>query len=45
VVDHLDAIARSVCDEDPPGFRLEGGVVKLAACGFWHAMVPAIFSG
>ena len=33
VVDHLDAIARGVCNEDPPALRIEGGVIKLTARG------------
>src|SRR5882672_10899975 len=36
VVDHLDAIARSVRDEDAPALRIEGGVIKLAARGAWY---------
>jgi hypothetical protein len=34
VVDHLDAIARGVRNEDAPALRIEGGVVKFAARGF-----------
>ena len=33
VVDHLDAIARGVGYEDPPGLRVKRRVVKLAVCG------------
>jgi hypothetical protein len=36
VVDHLDAIARSVRDEDATALRIEGGVIKLAARGAWY---------
>ena len=28
MVDHLDAVARGVRDEDPPGFRIERAVVE-----------------
>jgi hypothetical protein len=31
VVDHLDAIARGVCNEDAPAVRIEGGVIEVAA--------------
>ena len=30
VVDHLDAVARSMRDEDAPGLRIECGVVEVA---------------
>ena len=33
VVDHLDAIARGVGNEDAPALRIEGGVIELAAGG------------
>ena len=36
VVDHLDAVARGVRDEDAPALRIEGGVIKLAARGAWY---------
>src|SRR5258705_2014935 len=36
VVDHLDAIARRVRNEDAPALRIEGGVIKLAARGAWY---------
>jgi hypothetical protein len=36
VIDHLDAIARSVRNEDTPALRIEGGVIKLAARGTWY---------
>ena len=32
-LDHLDAIARGVGYEDPPGLRVKRRVVKLAVCG------------
>ena len=31
VVDHLDAVARGVCNEDAPALRIECGVIELAA--------------
>jgi hypothetical protein len=34
VVDHLDAVARGMRDEDAPALRIEGGVIKLAARGY-----------
>ena len=33
VVDHLDAVARGVRDEDAPALRIEGGVIELTARG------------
>jgi hypothetical protein len=36
VVDHLDAIARGVCNKDAPALGIEGGVIELAACGTWY---------
>jgi hypothetical protein len=36
VVDHLDAIARGVRNEDTPAVRIEGGVVKVAARCTWY---------
>jgi hypothetical protein len=36
VVYHLDAIARGVCNEDPPAGRIEGGVIEVAARGAWY---------
>ncbi len=37
VVDHLNAIARGVRNEDSPALRIEGGVIKLAARGAWYS--------
>jgi hypothetical protein len=31
MIDHLDAVARRMCDEDPPGFWIECAVVEGAA--------------
>jgi hypothetical protein len=31
MVDHLDAIARGVRDEDTPALRIEGGVIEVTA--------------
>ena len=45
VVDHLDAIAGGVCNEDTPAPRIEGGVIELAARGAGMAMVPIVFRG
>src|ERR1700682_2593628 len=36
VVDHLDAIARGVCNKDAPALGIEGGVIELAARGTWY---------
>src|SRR5882672_12127175 len=36
VVDHLDAIARGVCNEDTPALRIEGRVIKVATRGTWY---------
>jgi hypothetical protein len=33
MVDHLDAVARRVRDEDPPGFWIECTVIEGAARG------------
>jgi hypothetical protein len=36
VVDHLDAIARGVGNEDAPAVGIEGGVIEVAARGAWY---------
>src|SRR5439155_25030809 len=36
VVDHLEAIARGVCNEDAPALGVEGRVIELAAHGAWY---------
>jgi hypothetical protein len=36
VIDHLDAIACRVRDEDAPAPYIEGGVIELAARGAWY---------
>ena len=36
VVDHLDAVARGVRNEDAPALCIEGGVIELAALGVWY---------
>src|SRR4029077_18018997 len=36
VVDHLDAIARCVCNEDSPALHIEGGVIKGTARRAWY---------
>jgi hypothetical protein len=44
VVDHLDAIALGVCNEDPAALRIEGGVIKLMPAAPGMAMVPTVLS-
>jgi hypothetical protein len=36
MVDHLDAIARGVRNEDTPALGIEGGVIELAARRAWY---------
>jgi len=36
VVDHLDAVARGVRDEDAPALGIEGGVIEGASGGAWY---------
>src|SRR3954454_8664709 len=45
VVDHLDAIAGGVCNEDTPAFCIEGGVIELAARGAWYGDGSDCFQG
>jgi hypothetical protein len=45
VVDHLDAVARGVCNKDTPALRIEGSVIKLAAHGTWYEDGSDYFQG
>jgi hypothetical protein len=45
VVDHLNAIARGMCNEDTPAFRIEAAWSKSLPAAPGMAMVPTVFSG
>ncbi len=45
VVDHLDAIASGVRNEDTPAPRVEGGVIELAASGARYGDGSDCFQG
>ena len=45
IVYHLEAIARGMGDEHPPGLGIEGTVIEFAARGIGILMTPRLFSG